>query len=235
MTMVNASPALGSLRCLGGMSRPSTGDSGLNQDDPQGRAAAALAALESAGGAPLKSVEHAEGALLLRQGERGRPLLLLQAGRVGVSCTSPQGTELAFVVRGAGDWLNLTALQGEAASGEVRALAACAVVEVPVAAARSARDSGCDLLLEAALASAENWRRDRLVLAGRAGPRLARVLLAWNRDGATPPPQRVLARVLGMRAETLSRAAADLRKQGALGVGLTIGDASRLRRIAESA
>ena len=87
-------------------------------------------------------------------------------------------------------------------------------------------------VLELAIEEAQQRVVERRGLAGSAVSRLSRFLLErLERDeNRVRMPQQVLANVLGMRAETLSRAIGKLRAAGAVapGRGLVVLDADRL-------
>jgi CRP-like cAMP-binding protein len=100
-------------------------------------------------------------------------------------------------------------------------------------------DSPIGMVLRFSLDEAARRAGERHAIEGTALRRLARFLLQTNerRDGAEPIdiPLGVLASVLGMRPETLSRALSDLRTAGALAPGRSVRVVNRekLRTAAE--
>ena len=92
-------------------------------------------------------------------------------------------------------------------------------------------------MLELALGEAGQRGTERSQLGGTAVERVARFLLLRARVSEGPVldvPQRVLARTLGMSAETLSRALARLRTEGAISRSrpVQVADADVLERLA---
>jgi CRP-like cAMP-binding protein len=93
-------------------------------------------------------------------------------------------------------------------------------------------------VLELALREAGCRVAERHALEGTAVRRVARFLLQRQevdeRADALRTPQHVLAHILGMRPETLSRALARLRETGVIapGRGVRVVDDDKLRRLA---
>lgn len=183
---------------------------------------------------PFHDVAFAAGSLLLTQGEIPTTIWHVRDGSVLVSSLSVDGEETACSLRGAGAMLGLEALTGAATSYEAWALSDVVVCRMDLASFRSwlgPLDRPAGVIALKAIEESERQRDDRVILAGRADVRVARFLLERLRfsdlDSPLPFEQQVLARMLGMKPETLSRALQRLRDKGALAPGRTVRVASR--------
>ena len=178
----------------------------------------------------------------MRQGDVPSAVVFVKKGTVLVTTVGPGGSETGCAQRGAGAIVGLELVTGSRANSEARALSPVTVCTLsPSAFTRWVGDLDCrpGAILKMALSEATRQRRERLSTTGSAPSRLARYLI--DRDQGEPtarPPKlqrRVLARMLEMRPETLSRAIAALRRRGAISGGpmLRVVDAARLAEIAE--
>ena len=156
----------------------------------------------------------------------------------------PGGDETVCGFRGPGSLLGLELLDNVPADYQAWALTpsiVCALSAPAFAQWIGTLDSPMGAVLRLALREASRRREERVALAGRTVERLARFLLERRRiDGRDVPLEvqhQVLARMLGMRAETLSRAIAALRRKGVLSRGreLTVADPVRLAEVARAA
>ena len=180
------------------------------------------------------------GATLCAQGERPRTVYFIKEGFVALSAVSPRGTELVLTLRGPTSLLCTEALNAEPSPLEVRALSRVKLCGVSgeamtqwIGPEKSPARAVLDLLLaEASMQRDEvNWRH------GDCLSRVARFALAHARFLADQPNavrKQVVARLLGMRPETLSRCLTRLEKDGVLDAsrGVRVIDPRRLAAIA---
>ena len=194
-------------------------------------------------GCPFHDVSWTAGALLLRQGEVPSTIFYLREGTVLLSSSTASGEETDCALRGAGAMIGLEALTSTAAGYEAWALSDVVVCRIDVASFHKwfgSPDTPAAVIATKALEEGERRRRERVTLSGRAEQRVARFLLERARleGDNTPLPveQQVLARMLGMKPETLSRALAKLRERGALeqGRGVRVHSVEVLEQIAEN-
>jgi CRP/FNR family cyclic AMP-dependent transcriptional regulator len=146
----------------------------------------------------------------------------VKAGLVSLSAASATGAELILVVRGPASLLCTEAMRGQSSPYEVRALSRVRLCALPaeemrrwIGPLRSPAQAVVSLLLE------ENYAQ-RPELNFREGSclvRVARFALAHAAFLAERPDavcKQVLARMLGMRPETLSRCLTRLESVGAI-------------------
>ena len=193
---------------------------------------------------PYHPTQRSAGDVLVRQGEVPAAVVLVKHGSVLVTSVGPAGDETYCAIRGPGSLLGLELLQGKAADYQAWALGATTVCSLSAAAFGQwlgNLDTPMGTVLAISLTEAEQRRGERVALAGRCVTRLARFLLERRRveghDAPLAVQHQMLARMLGMRPETLSRAIADLREQGAIGQGhaLVVADAALLATAAGDA
>lgn len=180
------------------------------------------------------------GATICAQGERPRTVYFIKEGFVSLSAVSTRGAEMQLTLRGPHSLLCTEALRGEASPYEVRALSRVKLCGLSgeamnqwVGPERSPARAVLDLVLsEAKLQRDEvNYRQ------GDCLARVARFALAHARFLADRPNavrKQVVARLLGMRPETLSRCLTKLERDGVLDAsrGVRVVDARRLAVIA---
>jgi CRP/FNR family transcriptional regulator, cyclic AMP receptor protein len=180
------------------------------------------------------------GASVCAQGERPRTVYFVKDGFVSLSAVSPKGAELLLTLRGPSSLLCTEAMHGEPSPYEVRALSRVKVCGIPgdalnqwVGPERSPGRVMLDLLL-----SEGRQQRDEVNFRqGDCLSRVARFALAHARFLADRPNavrKQVVARLLGMRPETLSRCLTRLEKEGVIDAsrGVRVVDARRLATIA---
>ena len=180
------------------------------------------------------------GATICAQGERPRTVYFIKEGFVSLSAVSPRGSELLLTLRGPTALLCTEALHGEPSPYEVRALSRVKICGVTgdslnqwVGPERSPARVVLDLLL-----SESRQQRDEVnYRQGDCLSRVARFALAHARFLADRPNavrKQVVARLLGMRPETLSRCLTKLEKDGVVDAtrGVKVIDARRLAMIA---
>jgi CRP-like cAMP-binding protein len=164
----------------------------------------------------------------------------VKEGFVALSAVSPRGSELLLSLRGPSSLLCTEALQGEPSPFEARALTRVKICGISgdalsqwVGPDRSAARVVLDLLLTESRQQRDevNWRQ------GDCLSRVARFALAHARFLADRPNavrKQVVARLLGMRPETLSRCLTKLEKDGVVDAsrGVRVLDQRRLAAIA---
>ena len=194
----------------------------------------------SQGRCRLTPTTREAGATVCAQGERPRTVYFIKEGFVALSAVSPRGTELVLTLRGPTSLLCTEALNAEPSPFEVRALSRVKLCGIAgdamnqwIGPEKSPGRVVLDLLLaEARMQRDEvNWRQ------GDCLSRVARFALAHARFLADRPNavrKQVVARLLGMRPETLSRCLTRLEKDGVLDAsrGVRVLDARRLAAIA---
>ena len=162
------------------------------------------------------------GATVCAQGERPRVVYFVKSGLVSLSAASESGVELSLVLRGPASLLCMEAMRGQASPCEVRAISRVRLCGLPgeemkkwIGPARSPAQAVLDLLLqESRFRHVEHNLRE-----GSCLQRVARFALAYSAFLEERPDavrKQVLARMLGMRPETLSRCLTRLEQCGAI-------------------
>lgn len=196
------------------------------------------------GACPFREVKRPSGTLILQQDEVPRRAYFVREGQVVLSSVRSDGSEQACAVRGRDAILGLELLVDRPTQYQAWALTdvtACAIDGEALKAWLGELGTPLGAMLEAALRETAQRVAERRAVAGTSVQRLARFLLerARSNGGAEPlrVPLRLLAGMLRMRAETLSRAIAVLRAAGAIGPGrrVVIGDRGVLARLAGEA
>ena len=172
---------------------------------------------------PFHEVARSAGSLIFPQGEPPECVWFLRRGTVLLSSVSACGDETLCSLRGPGSLLGLELLRNAPTDYEAWALADVEMCRLESDGFRGwvgDRSTPMGVVLGIALEEASKRGQERLALAGRSVTRVARFLLERRRVEQCDRPLRVekqvLARMLGMRAETLSRALARLREEGAI-------------------
>lgn len=191
---------------------------------------------------PYRDTRREAGSVLLYQGQKAPSILYLRRGQVVLSTTAASGAEVSCAVRGPDTLLGLEALVDAPMPYQVWALTdvvLCMLDADAFATWVGSTRSPLGATLGFALKEASRRVGERQALEGTAVQRVARFLLQHSEaaNGGEPlrTPQRLLAGILGMRPETLSRALSELRLAGALAAGrggLRIRDLERLRQLA---
>ncbi len=196
--------------------------------------------IASQGKCRLTPTSRESGATICAQGERPRTVYFVKEGFVALSAVSPRGAEILLTLRGPSSLLCTEALQGEVSPFEVRALSRVRVCGIGgdalsqwVGPEKSAGRVILDLLLTESRQQRDevNWRQ------GDCLARVARFALAHSRFLADRPNavrKQVVARLLGMRPETLSRCLTKLERDGVVDAsrGVKVLDHRRLASIA---
>ncbi len=196
--------------------------------------------IASAGRCRLSPSARDAGSTICAQGERPRTVYFVKEGFVSLSSVSPRGAELLLSLRGPASLLCTEALQNEASAVEVRALSRVKLCGIGgesltqwIGPEKSAARVVLDLLLSEGRQQRDevNWRQ------GDCLSRVARFALAHARflaDRPTAVRKQVVARLLAMRPETLSRCLTRLEKEGVVDAsrGVRVLDHRRLAAIA---
>ena len=196
--------------------------------------------IASSGRCRLTLTAREPGATLCAQGERPRTVYFVKEGFVSLSAVSPRGSEVLLTLRGPASLLCTESLHGDPSPYEVRALSRVKLCGIAgdqmsswVGPDRSPARAVLDLLLtEGKLQRDEvNYRQ------GDCLSRVARFALAHARFLADRPNavrKQVVARLLGMRPETLSRCLTRLERDGVVDAsrGVRVLDPRRLAAIA---
>jgi CRP-like cAMP-binding protein len=200
----------------------------------------ALLPKADAGPCPFTDLRYGAGDVLMEQGPVPPRILFLRRGQVVLSSSSSSGRDLSCAVRGAGTMLGLEAVLERPLPYAVRALTDVTLCVVDIGSFKSwigPLDSPLGAALRLSLEETIRRAGERQAVEGTAVRRVARFLAqTTDADDAEPDiPHGVLASVLGMRAETLSRALGELRALGALADGrrICVVDRQELRRAAE--
>ena len=162
------------------------------------------------------------GSVLCAQGQRAHAVYFVKAGLVSLSAANASGAEVFLTIRGPGSLLCTESMRGQSSPWEVRALSRVRLCGLPpeemkqwIGPQFTPARAVVDLLLEenAAQRAEVNFRE------GTCLRRVARFALAYAAFLAERPDavrKRTLARLLGMRPETLSRCLTRLERLGAI-------------------
>ena len=179
---------------------------------------------------------HEPGETLVEQGELRGEVLRVREGVVLVSAVDRDGEETLCALRGPGACLNLNAILKRPSTTRAEALGPVLVCHLSVELLSEALDAGGEpahalatLLLDDTRAIIEGQRH---AVGRRAGARLASLLLEMDGLGLSPAdvPRGLLARLLRIRPETLSRLVQGVRDAGLVGPGLNLLDRGGLER-----
>jgi CRP-like cAMP-binding protein len=178
---------------------------------------------------PFQERTLGAGTVLLRQGEVPDGVWYLKRGIVIVSSLSAAGQETSCALRGPGALIGAETLLVRGAAHETWALediVACRIPAADFASWLGTDETPTRAVLMLMLTERARLHDERIAVSGTAAARLARFLVAHRRlrgpYASIGMEKRLLARVLGIRAETLSRALATLRSAGALSDGADI-------------
>ena len=161
----------------------------------------------------------------------------VRTGVVLLSALDSNGQETLCCLRGSGSCLNLSSLQGRPSAYRAEALTPVEVCYLGCDVLRSALLQGgatAEALLELLLEDSWRWLQGRRRTAGRrASARFAGLILEMHSLGAHPNsvPRSLLARLLRVRPETVSRVVQELREAGALDADLALLDRDHILRM----
>jgi CRP-like cAMP-binding protein len=190
---------------------------------------------------PFTDTRVEAGATLASEGQVPSKIVFLRRGQVVLSTPRGSSHERSCAVRGPGALLGLDAVLGRELPYEVRALthvAACAVDPEAFKAWMGPLDSPLGVTFRLSLEETARRTGERHAVEGTSVRRVARFLCETTDESEGEPPSiplGVLASILGMRAETLSRALAELRELRILAPGrkICVSDPVALRRAAQ--
>jgi CRP-like cAMP-binding protein len=195
------------------------------------------------GDAQVREVVRAPGTALATQGQRLNEVLIVREGTVLVTCFTADGDEVWSSVRGPDTLIGAEVLRHGRCELDVVALTEVRLLRIApddfrawIGPAHSPAATIVELLMQEVAALG----RDRAMTTGTAVARIARFLRERHRMESAGRPfdieQRILARVLQIRPETLSRTLTKLRQDGILAPGprLSVLDARRLSRLADA-
>ena len=194
----------------------------------------------SQGRCRLTPTTRESGATLCAQGERPRTVYFIKEGFVSLSAVSPRGSEVALTLRGPTSLVCTEALHNDPAPYEVRALSRvklCGISGDALSQWVGPDKSPARAILDLLLAEGKLQRDEVNYRQGDCLSRVARFALAHARFLADRPNavrKQMVARLLGMRPETLSRCLTRLERDGVVDAsrGVRVLDARRLAAIA---
>jgi CRP-like cAMP-binding protein len=191
-------------------------------------------------GGPFSNVSRPAGSVLLHHGGKIEQLFQVRSGRVRLSIIDASGVERAYAMRGAGSMIGLEGLLGIPAQLDAHVDYAAELAVTKLDAFERWIDEArvpALMLTKHVLAEQVRITAERVLGDGSSEARAARFaierrtnpyLSAWL--GA---PRHVVAGLLAMRPETLSRAMRTLQDQKVLGQDFEVRDQDAIRRIAK--
>jgi CRP/FNR family transcriptional regulator, cyclic AMP receptor protein len=196
--------------------------------------------IASQGRCRLTPTTRESGATLCAQGERPRTVYFIKEGFVSLSAVSPRGSEVLLTLRGPTSLICTESLHADPSPYEVRALSRvklCGIAGDAMSQWVGPEKSPARVVLDLILAEGKLQRDEVNYRQGDCLSRVARFALAHARFLADRPNavrKQVVARLLGMRPETLSRCLTRLERDGVVDAsrGVRVLDARRLAAIA---
>lgn len=196
--------------------------------------------IASQGRCRLTATTREAGATLCAQGERPRTAYFIKEGFVSLSAVSPRGSEVLLTLRGPASLLCTEALHSDPSPSEVRALTRvklCGIAGDQLSSWIGPDKSPARAILDLLLSEGKLQRDEVNYRQGDCLSRVARFALAHARFLADRPNavrKQVVARLLGMRPETLSRCLTRLERDGVVDAsrGVRVLDPRRLAAIA---
>lgn len=204
----------------------------------------ATCCLPSEGSCPFVQRRVKAGQVFWLQGDVPPEVCLVREGIVSLSSAASTGTETLSAVRGPRTVLGVEALDAKASSVSVEALTdvvVCAAEPSAVQGWMGPPSSPAMAFLRLALGELERRARDMDLRSGPSLARVARFLSAYARlieaGRHTPFSKQHVARLLGMRAETLSRCLRQLVDERLIESGrhVAVLEAERLDQLARCA
>lgn len=169
---------------------------------------------------PWHPLPRPTGHLVLLEGEVPEAAWFVRDGLLLLSATREDGEETFCALRGRGSLVGLEAVRGQRSEYAVWTATPSVLCRIGIEQLRTwMADSlaATDAMLERAIAELAQTRAEQVMQSSSALTRVADFLLAHGDEGEIE--LRLLARVLHMRPETLSRALAQLRRRGAISAG----------------
>jgi len=195
------------------------------------------------GDAPLREVIRSAGTVLATQGQRLQEVLIVREGTVLVTSFTADGDEVWSSVRGPDTIIGAEILRHGRCELDVIALTEVRLLRIAPDDFRAwigPAHSPAAAIIELLLQEISALGRDKAMTVGTAVARIARFLRERHRMESAGRPfdieQRILARVLQIRPETLSRTLTKLRQDGIIAHGprLSVVDTHRLSRLADA-
>lgn len=191
-------------------------------------------------GCPSQERRMLAGETLIEQGESPHAVMLLKVGLAGLCSVSESGAELGCTVRGPRTLLGLESLFGMQSTYRVWALTNVTICVAPIERLgpwMGPLDTPLGALMRLSVEEANRRVTERLDVGGGAVGRVARLLLRRCvdlRQQRLELSQRLVARVLSMSPETISRALGKLQAAGAVSSTrpIVVGDVEQLKRLA---
>lgn len=178
---------------------------------------------------PFKHEQRTAGQKLVAEGEQASAISFIRTGTALMLAADESGQELLCSARGPGDILGLELLTRPTTIAQQIALTDLELCVMPRSAIEDEMKRNTALGRALLKKSVQQWLaslEERKQMGASAPVRVARFLRQLHGFGPSPssrlPPNMVLARLLGMRPETLSRALQRLRLMGALAPGRKI-------------
>jgi CRP-like cAMP-binding protein len=212
----------------------------LLSNSPVTDCAACSLGIASQGKCRLTPASRESGSTICAQGERPRTVYFVKEGFVALSAVSPKGSELVLTLRGPTSLLCTEAMTNDPSAYEVRALSRvklCGIAGDAMVQWVGPERSPARVVLELLLSEGKMQRDEVNFRQGDCMSRVARFALAHAKFLADRPNavrKQVVARLLGMRPETLSRCLTRLEQDGVLDAsrGVKVIDQRRLAAIA---
>jgi CRP/FNR family cyclic AMP-dependent transcriptional regulator len=197
--------------------------------------------LNSGGRCPFVARKVKAGSTLWMQGDVPREVVFVRDGLFSLSATEPSGTETSTSVRGPRSLVGTEALQNRPAAVSVEALTDATVCAAEAGTVQRwlGPSNAASALLTLALDELTRQARELNLRSGPSLARVARFLLEYAKliEGGRQAPfsKQHVARLLGMRAETLSRCLRQLVDAGVVESGrhVTLKDPDRLHQLAK--
>jgi CRP-like cAMP-binding protein len=191
-------------------------------------------------GCPSRERRVNAGCTLIEQGDSPKAVMLLRQGLVGLSTVDDVGAELGCTVRGPKTLLGLESVFAMHLTYRVWALTNLLLCEAPLARLGpwiGSLDTPLGALMRLGMEEANRRATERLDVGGGSVSRVARLLLrrcVELQRSKLELSQRLVARVLSMTPETVSRALAKLHDAGAVSSTrpIAVGDVEKLRLLA---
>ncbi len=193
-------------------------------------------------GCPCRERDVTAGDTLIEQGEFPQAVMLLKQGLVGLSTVNDKGVETGCTVRGPKTLLGSESIYAIRTTYRVWALTDLTVCVSPIERLKpwiGPLSTPFGSLMRLTLEESNRRVTERLDRGGSAVSRIARLLLQRCvnlQQQRLELSQRLVARVLSMTPETISRALRKLLAVGAVNSTrpIVIGDVEQLRKLAQS-
>jgi CRP-like cAMP-binding protein len=192
-------------------------------------------------GCPCRERHFTAGDTLIEQGDTPQGVMLLKEGLVGLSTVSDKGVETGCTVRAPKTLLGSESVYSMRTTYRVWALTDLTVCVAPIERLKpwlGSLSTPFGALMRLSVEESSRRVTERLERGGSSVSRIARLLLRRcvnSQPQRLELSQRLVARVLSMTPETISRALGKLHAAGAVSSTrpIVIGDVEKLRKLAE--